>query len=161
VICRSPRAPCQAGHGFSPRLDLYLRSYVVKQITLAYLTVAAVGLVFLYRRRINEPNVPNRIRKRLAQLYRDFGRRLLLALTLVICFGTIFVYVSPHSVRHIRIEFLDEPTFDKYAFGYTVYELNREQNYWHFDINFDVFNADATLTQLTLNWCTTLVCRTT
>jgi hypothetical protein len=66
--------------------------------------------------------------------------------TILAGFAALFVYLSPHAVRDIRIKFLDEPTFDKYAFVYIIYELNRQQRDWHFEVDFDTFDESA-LTQ--------------
>jgi hypothetical protein len=58
----------------------------------------------------------------------------------------LFVYLSPRSVSHIRIKFLDEPgpaDFDRNAFVYLLYELNKRQKHWYFEVDFEVFKVNA------------------
>jgi len=133
---------------FSPSISVYLRSYIVKQITLITAGVGALFLVFGYTTRRGRQR---RLRHRKLLLLRIYiarsGKRLVLSGAILTLIMALFLYFTPHSVNHIRVRFLDEPEFDEGAFVYILYELNRLQNAWYFEMDFDVFN-EAELTSV-------------
>src|SRR5947199_191518 len=69
------------------------------------------------------------------------------AAILVVAAAALLVvrHLSPHRVSTIRIIFLDDPTphIDKGALAYLVYEINRMQREWYFEVAFDEFNPNS------------------
>ncbi len=115
----------------------YLRSYLFKQGTVGFLALAAVGAMLAQSARANAP-VPWRERMARAQ---PFVRRVALAGAVLAAAAVGLSALSPHKASHIQVRFFGTPTFDKYAVAYLLYELNRLQRSWYFDIDFDEFRA--------------------
>jgi hypothetical protein len=128
----------------SPPLSLFMRSYLVKQVTILCLAVALV--VFLLHR-LARPQAPSTAGAGPAARWGLPGRRALmvmLAVALVAAVaGVVFSWLAPHAVANVRIKFLAEPEVDPYAVAYVLYELNRAQKQWFFEVDFDVFNENA------------------
>ncbi len=123
---------------YSPQVGLFARSYIVKQISVVFVGLALLVLVFGFTRTA----AVGQWTKAGQWMRAGVKRMVLAALVLVLVLG-LFVRLTPHSVSHIQIKFLSEPTkFDKYTLTYIIYELNRSQANWHFEINFDTFNSD-------------------
>ncbi len=123
---------------FSPSIGLFATSYIVKQITIVFVAIALLALAFRKR-----SDAPSETRTKMVERLRAGARKLIFAgVVLVISMG-LLLYVSPHRVRNVKLKYLDEPSFNKAAFTYIVYELNREQAAWHFTVDFDTFNPNA------------------
>ena len=60
--------------------------------------------------------------------------------------------VAPTHVSRIRLRFLSRPDFDQYAFVYLIYELNKLQKSWYFEVDFDQF-SEAELTDAQRSEC--------
>ena len=124
---------------FTPELSTYLHSYIVKQISVVFLTFALLTLILGTAWRAG---VRSEVAPRLAGL-RSSGRKLVLAGLLIVFATALFQRLAPHRVSHVRIMFLEPPeSFDPNAFAYIVYELNRSQNDWHFTLEGDTFNRN-------------------
>lgn len=144
----------------SPPLPLFLRSYLVKQVTVA--CAAVVVVVYLLDRLMRPageaaapaaagargdgtpatPAVPGPARR-----WRLPGRRTLgvvgaVAVVAALA-GILFAWLAPRAVANVRVKFLTEPDVDRYAVTYVLYELNRAQKQWFFEVDFDVFNENA------------------
>src|SRR5262245_2142071 len=53
-------------------------------------------------------------------------------------------HYSPAKVSHIRIKFMSRPQgFSMDAMAYLLYELNRLQEIWYFDVDQQIFNRGA------------------
>jgi hypothetical protein len=132
-------------YGFEPRLGLFLRSYIFKQVTVIALTVGLMGLLFRVADWRHQP-APERAWTASLRTYGSFiGRRAAVA-GLVLCAAVpMFNSLAPRKARNIRILFLDDPgaEFDREAFVYLLYELNQRQRQWYFKVDFDVFNKHA------------------
>ena len=122
---------------FEPSPTVYLRSYIVKQISVA----ASVILALLYLFREKESNKYGGIRSYI----RHRSWKLVVAGVAVMLSFSLFIVLTPHKAREIRVRFLDAPDFDQTALVYILYELNRIQKTWYFVVDFDVFN-EAELT---------------
>ncbi|HEV8580154.1 MAG TPA: hypothetical protein VGX68_13870 [Thermoanaerobaculia bacterium] len=138
-------------YGLSPSLSLYLKSYVCKQITLVFAAIAAGGLLFALQGRTGEESS----RSRIAGALRRHGRTLLVRLAVVglllAVVVPLLVGLSPNKVSHIRLRFLDVPeltdkktkkAFNQDALVYLIYELNKLQRTWYFEVDFRPFNED-------------------
>jgi hypothetical protein len=135
-------APLRIGEAKLPLLNLFLHSYVFKQITLVATTIAVVGLFFRILDRkgasAGQPGWGERMRR-----YRwPFLKRAIVVLAIAI---PLFRRSMPRGVGNVRVLFLQDPDleFDQSAFVYLLYELNARQSRWHFDVKFDVFNMTA------------------
>ena len=133
-----------AEHGFTPSLPLFLKSYISVRITIAFLGAALVMLLFKVRLR-RQPR-PSAAPGRLTAYFRRHQRIILFRTTIILLVLTglsvAFNHFSPRIVSHIRIKFLDRPRdFNPEAFAYLIYELNRHQKNWYFELDFTVFNS--------------------
>jgi hypothetical protein len=138
-------------YGLTPSPSLFLRSYVCKQITLVFAAIAAGGLLFALQGRSGEASSRNRLAKALRRHGRTLLARLAIVGLLLAVVVPLLVSLSPNRVSHIRLRFLEEPegidenasaAFDKYAFVYLIYELNKLQRTWYFEVDFNPFNED-------------------
>jgi hypothetical protein len=147
-------------YGLSPSLELYLRGNLCKQITLVFTAVAVGGLLFALQGRSKE----EASRIRIGSVLRRHGRTLLVRLAVVgvllAVVVPLLVRLSPHKVSHIRLRFLQEPEelnsnerFDKYALVYLIYELNKMQRTWYFEVDFNTFD-ESILTSKERDRCT-------
>jgi hypothetical protein len=126
-------------YGLSLSPELYLRSRAVQQITIGFLALTIIGFTLAPRSTDSEQR-----EGRLARFLRERGRSMLRKASLmglvVAASVTAIVMLSPNKVSHIRIKFIDRPEFNKDAFAYLVYELNKLQRNWAFEVDFDVLN---------------------
>jgi hypothetical protein len=131
----------------SPSLSLFMRSYLVKQVTVV---CAAVALIVLLLHRLARPGPTPEAgtaagggpaRWRLPGVP---AVKTLVAVALVVAAaGALFAWLAPRAVANVRVKFLTEPEVDPYAMAYVLYELNRAQRQWFFEVDFDVFNENA------------------
>jgi hypothetical protein len=139
----------------SPPLSLFLRSYLVKQVTVV---CAAIVLILYLVERLMRPAEPAAgaapapegaaaPAARPARRLGVPGRRTLGVLGAVAVVaaaaGALFAWLAPRAVANVRVKFLTEPEVDRYAVTYVLYELNRAQKQWFFEVDFDVFNENA------------------
>jgi len=128
-------------YGLTPPLALYLRSYLFRQVTVVFLGLGLAGLLLAGVRRWEQAGAPE-------GAMRSWGRFLAPRLTViaVVLAGTIplVLHLAPSRASHIRVKLLGQPReFDPYAFVYLLYELNKRQRHWYFEVDFDVFNPTA------------------
>lgn len=137
---------------FSPKLSLFMRSYVFKQITLVFSVLGIISLIFNIRPKRGERDKQNRLQAYLHKHGKYIVKRGIVASIVILAGAVLFMYYSPKKVDHIRIKFMDEPDIDKYALVYLIYELNNIQKNWFFEIDYDVFNENK-LTSEQRNKC--------
>jgi hypothetical protein len=140
--------------GLEPRLALFLRSYVFKQISLIALTLFVIGLLFRVIERPRAGSAQGTWAASLRKSASVIGKRAAVA-GLVLCVVVpAFNSLTPRKASNIRIMFLEDsdPEFDREAFVYLLYELNQRQRQWYFKVDFDVFNRNA-LTSSELKAC--------
>ena len=130
-------------HQIEPTLELYVKSYIFKEASLLFLCLAAIALIVSKPLRKESSRASGQFTiflrtHKAALIRRSFY---ILFIVLVLAIGTS--HLLPNPVKNIKIVFLNRPNFDKYAFVYTIYELNKRQKYWHFDIVFDDFNENS------------------
>jgi len=129
----------ESEYHLSLSVALFLHSYIFKQITLAFGALGIVLLIFTWRTGGSEEKSRSSWQTRLIK-HAPLLRRATVA-TLVLAAAAIALgSLAPKQVSNIRIRFLGEPTFDKYAFVYLIYELNKLQQNWYFEVDFDVFD---------------------
>jgi hypothetical protein len=129
---------------FSPPLWLYVRSFYFQRIVLVFVVV----LVTLLALRVG-PAAPVLARWRKMRRYIRIYRRAILYRTLVLVAACLlltggFLWLSPRRVTHISIKLMDEPArINVSALAFLVYELNRRQRTWFFEIDFEPLNPEA------------------
>ena len=130
---------------FSLRLSLFLSSYIVKQITLVYLAIGIIGFLFSFMGKWEGERAQSPAGEFIRKYSKMFLKRVAILGLVMVVLVPIFIYFSPRHVSHIKIKFLKEPgaDFDKYALVYLIYELNKLQKNWYFDVDFKVFNRNA------------------
>ena len=136
-------------YGLAPPPPVFIRSYLFKQVTLAFIILAAALLILRVPARAGADgeSVGWRawlVRHRSTLLWRAAAIVLILAVGL-----QLWLRLGPSgAVADVRIKFhppersLQALGFDPYAFTYLIYELNRQQRAWHFEVDLDPFDQD-------------------
>jgi len=138
-------APLRIGEARLPLLNLFVHSYIFKQITLAAVTIGVVGLLFRILDRktapLGQPGWVEGMRRYRGPLL----KRAIVVLVVLAVAIPLFRQSMPRDVGNVRVLFFQDPDpeFDQGAFVYLLYELNARQSRWHFDVEFDVFNSNA------------------
>ncbi len=149
----------------SPPVSLFLRSYLVKQVTVVCVAIVVILSLLERLMRPAEPGAPPERgpdnppggppapggeappAARPVRRWGLPGRRTLGVVggvaVVVAAAGALFAWLAPRSVANVRVKFLAEPEVDRYAVTYILYELNRAQKQWFFEVDFDVFNENA------------------
>jgi hypothetical protein len=127
-------------YGITPALSLYLHSYVFKRITIVFLAVVAAFLIFGFQWRRDAGGAGLRA----LQQIRTFLPKIVILGVVLALSVVLLIRFSPNPVSHIRVKFLDRTEdIDMYAFAYLIYEINKLQRNWYFEIDFDVFKPDS------------------
>ena len=144
-------------YGLDLPLDLYLRSYVFVGITVCFAGLLVIGAASAAIDRAlrparaaaakaADPERAGRTRARLARRARARRATLLRAVAAALTVVLVVLmlrWMNPHQAGHIRVRFLGEPDFDVARFTYLVYELNRAQRNWHFEVDFTPLKRSA------------------
>jgi hypothetical protein len=127
----------------NPTIGMFLRSYLSIRITIVALGVAAI-LLMLRRRKTSGPNAATgRIAaywqaNRRGIVYRALGIVLVLAAV-----GAGFIAYSPNRISHITVRFVSLPADARpEALAYLIYELNRRQRHWQYNVDFKPATAE-------------------
>lgn len=123
----------------SPPLSLFLRSYLFRQVSIGFAALALLLFVF----RTEQPVDPTRAPPAWRRFWRAAGLKRLAVATIVVSLAVIsLLRLAPARARHVRVRFLSDPgpSFDRYAVVYLLYELNKRQRHWYFDVDFDTFD---------------------
>lgn len=134
-------------YGLSPSPPAFLRSYLFQQVTIVMAAIGAALLILRLDRASPAPAAGGwrgwLAARRSALLWRGAGLLLVL-----IAAAALWLRIAPAAVADVRLK-LEPPggvlrrlNFDPIAFAYLVYELNRQQRSWHFEIDLDPFEAD-------------------
>ena len=141
-------------YGLSPSPPEFLRSYLFKQVSIVFLGLAAALVVLRGGGQAADATRPASWRQRLARggtrwLWRAAGLILIAVVGL-----QLWLRVTPAgTVGDVRIKFdppqraLADLGFDPYGFVYLIYELNRQQRAWHFEVDLDPFDPDLLATR--------------
>lgn len=123
----------------SPRFLDFARSYIFLEITFVFIAVAIILILFGLQDRLSKKQKEGNARKlHQGNLHRVLKRIAIVGIVLMFLVPA-FTYVLPSKASHVRIIFIEEPEFDKYAFLYIIYELNRLQGSWRFRVDLDLF----------------------
>lgn len=124
----------------SPRFLDFARSYIFLEISLVLIAVAIILMLFELQDRLSKKQKEENSGKLSQGNLRRVLKRVAIVGIVLIFLVPAFTYVLPSKASNVRIIFLEEPEFDKYAFLYTMYELNRLQRSWRFKVDLDLFN---------------------
>ena len=143
-------------YGFAPPLDLYLGSYVFAWISLVIGGGAVAVLLYRVLQFLFRPRVPGEggrveaVTTRVRRHWRSAAWGAAAAVLVLLLVIPMWVRVSPRPVRNIRVKLLVNPDdidakkhFDPEALAYLVYELNKRQRKWHFDLDLSPVNSAA------------------
>jgi hypothetical protein len=129
--------------GFDPTVAMFLSSYLSLRISIAAVGVAAIILILRKRQPAEPAAASGRIvaywqANRRGILYRTLGVTLVLAVT-----GFGYITLSPNRVSHITVRFVSlADDVEPDVLAYLIYELNRRQRNWQFNVNFDPASED-------------------
>lgn len=123
----------------SPPLTLFLRSYLFRQVSIGFLALAVLSYVFRPRQPAGEARPPAPWQ----QLWRGVAtKRTVLAIVVITLALVAVAALQPARARRVRVRFLSDSSqvFDRNAFVYLLYELNKQQRHWYFEVDFDTFD---------------------
>ncbi len=130
-------------YGITPALSLYLHSYVFKRISIVFLAIVVAFLIFSIQWRRDTGAAGTKVRRAFKQIRVVLPKIMILGVILALTI-VLLIHFSPNPVSHIRVKFLDSPEdFDMYAFVYLIYEINKLQKNWYYEVDFDVFKPDS------------------
>lgn len=122
---------------FKPSLEVFATSYLSLRITIA--TLGAFMLILIFRIG-SKPRADRAVGRfsalwqahRRSIVYRSLGTALVLAAVAV---G--YLIYSPNRVSHVTVRFVSlAPYVKAEALAYLIYELNRNQPHWQFNVDF-------------------------
>jgi hypothetical protein len=131
-------------YDFAPPLWLFVRSFYFQRVVLVFVVAIATFVAL----RIG-PTVPVMSRWRRMRRYVRINRKAIAYRSFVIVTACVlfiggFLWLAPRRVTHISIKLMDEPTnLNSSALAFLVYELNRRQRTWFFEIDFESLNPEA------------------
>lgn len=131
--------------GLTLPLSFFVTSYASIQITVVFLGVLALLLLFKIKPRENaSSSTPSRI----SRYYHAHRQVILFRLMAISITATLVVFVivatTPKKVEQITVLFLDTPNELKLdAFAYLLYELNHRQSSWNLSLDIEEFNELA------------------
>jgi hypothetical protein len=132
---------------YAPEPFVFLRSYLAKQVTAVYLAVALAVMALLVTPRATDTGAPSgwRIVRR-----RGFWLRVSSVSAAAVLAGLVWAATSPSRtadditiVFHTESRLSSDLGFDTNALTYLIYELNRQQRAWHYEIDTELFDASA------------------
>ena len=131
----------QSQYGFKPSLQLFLGSYFFFRITAVFVGLAVLLAVFQHRTTPGETSRLGRMRSYLHRHQPVIVLRSLAVLLVVVGVAVAFRHYGPQRVSTIRVKLLNElEEIKPDALAYLIYELNRQQKSWFFELDFDPFN---------------------
>ena len=124
---------------YAPSPVVFLRSYLFKQVTVVSLAVG-LAVLALVAGTLRTPSAATATWK--ALLLKHVWLRVLGVVVVAVVAGFLWAVMAPHrTTDQITIKFhtnrgaLSEIGFDTSALTYLLYELNRQQNVWHYEID--------------------------
>lgn len=128
---------------FSPPIELFAQSYLSKRITVAAIALAALVLLFRWGKGQGVTPMAGRFRAFWATNQRLIAYRLIGSVAIIALAALGFRLYSPAPVNHIKVRFMDlGADVTEEGLAYLIYELNRLQQHWYFEIDFTPFNEE-------------------
>lgn len=133
-----------ASSAFKPSIELFLQSYLSTRITIAALGIAAIILAMRrFGRKDGAPGPVGRLEQYWQQNRTSVVRRTLAIIVIVASVAVGFRVYSPNRVSHITVRFMAlDGDVTAEALAYLVYELNRRQRHWYFNVDFRAFTPE-------------------
>ena len=132
---------------YVPGPFVFLRSYLAKQVTVVFVAAALAFAVLVAKPRSADPNAAPGWR---AMLRRSFLLRASCVAAVAVLAGIAWAATAPsRTANDITIKFhaqsglSSDLGFDTRALTYVVYELNRQQNAWHYETDGKLFEESA------------------
>jgi hypothetical protein len=122
-------------------VPLFLRSYISTRILFSGAALVVLGLLFKIQPGRRKGRTPGRI----VAFYRSHRKmilyRSLITATFAAVIAVVFFVTSPTRVSRITIRLVDLPgNVRSEAFTYLIYEINRIQRQWYFEVDARPFN---------------------
>jgi len=131
----------QSQFGFKPSLRLFVGSYFFIRVTVVFAGLALLMILFQLQPGRGVEALPGKVGSFVRRHQAIIGFRAMVVLLVVPLVVLAFRHVGPHHVSTIRIKLLNEPEgFAPDALAYLVYELNRQQKSWFYELDFEPFN---------------------
>jgi hypothetical protein len=123
-------------------LSLFLRSYLSTRIIVAGAAVVLMLALFRFEPGRRDAREPGRLRGFLLAHRRTIVFRSLVVAVVVSVCGFVYFATAPARASPITIRLMDLPPDVRVdAFTYLVYEMNRMQRQWYFEVDPRPFNA--------------------
>jgi hypothetical protein len=133
-------------YGLAPPPEIFLRSYLFKQVTVIFVVVVAAIAALRLRRPSDEASPPD-ARAWFSRHRTWLAQRLLAVAFILVCGLLVLMWVTPSAtVANVTLRFhppersLLRFDFDPLRLTYLVYELNREQRTWHLEVDLRPFD---------------------
>lgn len=131
-------------YGFAPDLRVFLTSYLSVRVLAVTGAVLLLMLLLRLEPRAQAPPVRGRVAEFLRRHRRIIAYRSTVTALVVAAAALGVMLRAPSSVGHITVRFMQLPAEVKpEALAYVIYELNRPQRQWQFDVDFTPFNPLA------------------
>ena len=134
----------QSQFGFKPSLRLFVGSYFFIRVTVVFAGLALLMILFQLQPRRGAGALPGKVSSFVRRHQAVIAFRVTVVLLVVALVTVAFRHFGPHHVSTIRIKLLNEPEgFKPDALAYLVYELNRQQKSWFYELDFEPFNPGS------------------
>lgn len=131
-------------YGFSPDLRVFLSSYVSARIAVVTGAVLVLMLLLRVEPRAEAPPVPGRVAEFFRRNRRTIAYRSSVTVLVAVAAALGVMVRAPSRVGHVTVRLMGLPAEVKPdALAYVIYELNRPQRQWQFDVDFTPFNLLA------------------
>lgn len=138
-------------YGFAPALEQYVASHVYIWITFLLLAAATFTLLIKMIRFFSRARDETEARPLvvieivLRRYWRDALWVLVTISVVVLLAAPIVLRLTPVRPANITVKLIVEPDaatqFDPQALAYLIYELNKRQRHWHFDLDLNDINS--------------------
>jgi hypothetical protein len=126
-----------SGTSFNPTIGMFLASYLSMRITITAAGMVAIMLILELRGRADESAATGRLAAYWRAHRRGIAYRSLGIALVLMAVGIGFLVYSPSRVGHITVRFVSLGADVKpEALAYLIYELNRHQRHWQFNVDF-------------------------
>jgi hypothetical protein len=131
-------------YGFAPDLRVFLTSYLSVRVIAVTGAVLVLMLLLRMEPRADAPPVRGRVAEYFTRNRRTIAYRTIVTV-LVMAVAALWVMMrAPSRVGHVTVRLMQLPAEVKPdALAYVIYELNRPQRQWQFDVDFTPFNPLA------------------
>jgi hypothetical protein len=137
----------QSQFGFKPSLRLFVGSYFFIRVTVVFAGLALLMILFQLQPRRGIKALPGKVSSFVRQHQGVIAFRTTIFLIVMALVTVAFRYFGPHHVSTIRVKLLNEPEgFEEDALAYLVYELNRQQKNWFYELDFEPFREGSLTT---------------